>query len=110
MNLNNAQIFLNQQVRRQVIFANSGILYPKSVINPLSIYTYHYFIKRQVFEYTNDFAHWAGESLEERALSEHLSNIDPLMRDVFKILRGKGINIRIGGNAEAEYYLKNQER
>lgn len=40
-------------------------------------HTYHYFIKRQVFEYTNDFAHWAGEGLEERALSEHLSNIDP---------------------------------
>jgi hypothetical protein len=40
-------------------------------------HTYQYFIKGHVLEYTNDFAHWAGESLEERALSEHLSNIDP---------------------------------
>ncbi len=30
-----------------------------------------------MLEYTNDFAHWAGESLEESILSEHLSNIDP---------------------------------
>jgi len=36
-----------------------------------------YFLKGHVLEYTNDFAHWAGESLEERALSEYLSNIDP---------------------------------
>ena len=44
-----------------------------------SIYhhTYQYFLKGHVMEYTNDFAHWAGESLEERVLSEHLSNIDP---------------------------------
>jgi hypothetical protein len=28
-------------------------------------------------EYTNDFAQWAGESLEERALAERLSNMDP---------------------------------
>lgn len=40
-------------------------------------HTYQYFIKGHILEYTNDFAHWAGESLEERALSEHLSNIDP---------------------------------
>ena len=40
-------------------------------------HTYQYFIKGHVLEYTNDFAHWAGESLEERALSEYLSNIDP---------------------------------
>lgn len=43
-------------------------------------HTYQYFLKGPVFEYTNDFAQWAGESLEERALSEHLSNTDPLMR------------------------------
>lgn len=36
-----------------------------------------YFLKGHILEYTNDFAHWAGESLEERALSEHLSNVDP---------------------------------
>jgi hypothetical protein len=40
-------------------------------------HTYQYFIKVHILEYTNDFAHWAGESLEERALSESLSNIDP---------------------------------
>jgi len=38
---------------------------------------YQYFLKGHILEYTNDFAHWAGESLEERALAEHLSNIDP---------------------------------
>jgi len=44
-----------------------------------SIYhhTYQYFRKGHTREYTNDLAHWAGESLEERALSERLSNIDP---------------------------------
>jgi hypothetical protein len=40
-------------------------------------HTYQYFLKEHVFEYTNDFAHWAGESLEERALAEQLSSIDP---------------------------------
>jgi hypothetical protein len=40
-------------------------------------HTYQYFLKGHILEYTNDFAHWAGESLEERALAEHLSNIDP---------------------------------
>jgi len=43
-----------------------------------SIYyhTYQYYMKRQILEYNNDFAHWAGEHLEERALSEYLSNVD----------------------------------
>lgn len=40
-------------------------------------HAYQYFIKGHVLEYTNDFAHWAGESLEERTLSEYLSNVDP---------------------------------
>lgn len=40
-------------------------------------HTYQYFLKGHVLEYTNDFAHWAGESIEERALAERLSNIDP---------------------------------
>lgn len=38
---------------------------------------YQYFLKGHILEYTNDFAHWAGESLEERALSERLTSIDP---------------------------------
>jgi hypothetical protein len=46
-------------------------------------HTYQYFLKGHVLEYTNDFAHWVGESLEERALAEHLSNIDPYdFRDI----------------------------
>jgi septum formation topological specificity factor MinE len=40
-------------------------------------HTYQYFLKGHILEYTNDFSHWAGESLEERALAEHLSSIDP---------------------------------
>jgi len=39
-------------------------------------HTYQYYLKRQILEYNNDFAHWAGQSLEERALSEYLSNVD----------------------------------
>ena len=40
-------------------------------------HTYQYFLKGHILEYSNDFAHWTAESLEERALSERLSNIDP---------------------------------
>jgi hypothetical protein len=40
-------------------------------------HTYQYFLKGHILEYTNDFAQWAGEGLEERALAEHFSNIDP---------------------------------
>lgn len=40
-------------------------------------HTYQYFLKEHILEYTNDFAHWAGESLEERAVAEELANIDP---------------------------------
>ncbi|MEF9475460.1 MAG: DUF5752 family protein, partial [Candidatus Mariimomonas ferrooxydans] len=36
-----------------------------------------YFLKEHILGYTNDFAQWAGESLEERALAERLSNVDP---------------------------------
>ncbi len=51
-------------------------------------HTYQYFLKGHMFEYTNDFAHWAGESLEERALAEHLSSIDPYsFRDVEALRR-----------------------
>ena len=44
---------------------------------PISHHTYQYFLKGHIQEYTNDFAHWAGKSLEEGALAEQLSNIDP---------------------------------
>ncbi len=40
-------------------------------------HTYQYFLKGHMLEYTNDFAHWAGESLEERMLAEQLSSVDP---------------------------------
>jgi len=40
-------------------------------------HTYQYFLKGHILEYTNDLAHWVAESLEERALSERLSNVDP---------------------------------
>ncbi len=40
-------------------------------------HTCQYFLKEHSLGYTNDFAQWAGESLEERALAERLSNIDP---------------------------------
>jgi len=43
----------------------------------ISHHTHQYFLKGHILEYTNDFAHWAGEYLEERALAEELSNIDP---------------------------------
>ncbi len=39
-------------------------------------HTFQYFLKGHSLEYTNDFGHWAGECLEERALSEYISNID----------------------------------
>jgi hypothetical protein len=50
-----------------------------SVVSRGSIlhHTYQYLLKGHILEYTSDFSHWAGESLEERALAEHLSNIDP---------------------------------
>ena len=41
-----------------------------------------------ILEYTNDFAQWVGESLEERALSEHLSTVDPFeLRDMSSLRR-----------------------
>lgn len=48
-------------------------------VSDASLYhhTYQYFLKGHIQEYTNDFAQWAGECLEERALAEHLANIDP---------------------------------
>jgi hypothetical protein len=50
-----------------------------ALISDRSLYhhMYQYFLKGHIQEYTNDFAQWAGESLEESELSEELSNIDP---------------------------------
>jgi hypothetical protein len=48
-------------------------------ISERSLYhhTYQYFLKGHIMEFTNDFAEWAGLNLEERELSEELSNVDP---------------------------------
>lgn len=40
-------------------------------------HTCQFYLKEHIFGYTNDFAQWSGENLEERALAERLSNIDP---------------------------------
>jgi hypothetical protein len=40
-------------------------------------HTYQYLLKGHVLQYTNDFSQWAGTGLEESALAEQLSNIDP---------------------------------
>ncbi|MGZ3493482.1 MAG: DUF5752 family protein [Thermodesulfobacteriota bacterium] len=49
-----------------------------ALVGDESIYyhTFQYYLKRQTIEYNSDFAHWAGESLEERTLSEYFSNVD----------------------------------
>jgi hypothetical protein len=52
-----------------------------AIISDESIYhhTYQYHLRRQILEYNSDFAHWAGESLGEKVLSEYLSSIDPFL-------------------------------
>lgn len=56
-------------------------------------HTYQYFLKEHVLEYTNDFAHWVGESLEERSLSEQLSNVDPYDFETIKDVRREFQNV-----------------
>ena len=56
-------------------------------------HTYQYFLKEHILEYTNDFAQWAGESLEERALAEQLSNIDPYDCETVADLRTALVNV-----------------
>ncbi len=50
-------------------------------------HTAQYFLKGRVSDYTNDFAQWAGESLEERALSERLSSVDPYAASAMEAVR-----------------------
>ncbi len=66
-----------------------------AVISEESIFhhTYQYFLKGYGLEYTNDFAHWAGENLKERALAEHLSKIDPYAFNSIDKLRQKLLNV-----------------
>ena len=50
-------------------------------------HTCRYYLKGNVQEHTNDFAHWAGVDLEEGALAEQLSNIDPYSFETMDGLR-----------------------
>ncbi len=59
----------------------------------LYYHTYQYFLKGHLLEYTNDFAHWAGENLGERVLAEHLSSIDPYEFADIKDLRLKLLEV-----------------
>lgn len=60
-------------------------------ISDRSLYhhTYQYFLKGHILEYTNDFAEWAGQNLEERELAEELSNVDPYDFSDIKSLRSE---------------------
>ncbi len=65
----------------------------------ISHHTYQYFLSGRVLEYTNAFALWVGESLGEKGLSEHLSNIDPYSFSEIEALRLellKAIDGRLG--------------
>lgn len=53
------------------------ILISEAGDEPIFHHTHQYFLKGHILEYTNDFAEWAGVNLEERALAERLSCIDP---------------------------------
>ena len=55
-------------------------------------HTQEYFFKGHIIEYTNDFAQWAGSVLEERVLSENLSNIDPFRHKSVESLRNELLN------------------
>lgn len=63
-------------------------------------HTYQYFSKGHILEYTNDFAQWAGESLEEGALAEMLSNIDPYSFPTVDGLRAEILRV-------IDYYIEN---
>ncbi len=53
------------------------ILISKASDESIFHHTHQYFLKGHILEYTNDFAEWAGVNLEERALAERLSCVDP---------------------------------
>jgi hypothetical protein len=66
-----------------------------AVVSEESIFhhTYQYFLKGHVLEYTNDFAQWAGDGLEESILSEHLSNVDPYSFRSIEEVRGELLRV-----------------
>ncbi len=52
-------------------------------------HTHQYFLKGHMLDYTNDFSQWAGEYLEERALAERLTSIDPYTLKTIKAVRNE---------------------
>lgn len=56
-------------------------------------HTYQYFLKGHMLEYTNDFAQWAGESLEERMLAEQISSVDPYEFSDVQGLKNKALEV-----------------
>jgi len=66
-----------------------------AVVSDESLYhhTYQYFLKGHLQEYTNEFAEWAAEGIEERALSEQMSNLDPYEFETMDALRAELIRI-----------------
>ncbi len=66
-----------------------------AVVNEASIFhhVYQYFLKGHILEYTNDFAQWVGETLEESPLSEHLSNTDPYAFGNIEELRNRLVTV-----------------
>ncbi len=61
--------------------------------NSILHHTCEYFLKGHILEHTNDFAQWAAEGLEERALAEHLSNIDSFGFNRVEDLRAELIRV-----------------
>ncbi len=59
----------------------------------LYYHTYQYFMKGRMLEYTNDFSHWVGESLGERILEEHLSDVDPYAFNDMNSLRDELLSV-----------------
>ncbi len=56
-------------------------------------HTYQYFLKGHILEFTSDFSQWIGDNLEERALSEQLSNIDPYVFNNVSDLREEILDV-----------------
>ena len=56
---------------------------------------HHFFLKAvfQPWDYANDFAHWAAFGLEDFALAEKLSNLDPYSQSDIENLRETVVDI-----------------
>lgn len=63
-------------------------------------HTYQYFSGGHILEYTNDFAQWAGKTLEAGALAEMLANIDPYSFTSVAQLREELLRV-------LDYYIEN---